>query len=42
MDDLTNFIDSVIEEYRDGRVNPCLMISYLNQMKQMASGTAGG
>lgn len=42
MNDLVNFVDSVIEEYKDGRVNTSyLMLNYLNQIKAKAMEAQG-
>ena len=37
MNDLVKFVDAVIEEYKDGRVNTSyMMLNYLNQIKAKA------
>lgn len=37
MNDLVNFVDAVIEEYKDGRINTSYqMLSLLNQIKNKA------
>lgn len=41
MNDLVNFVDSVIEEYKDGRINSYLMLNYLNQIKAKAMEAQG-
>lgn len=41
MNDLVNFVDSVIEEYKDGRINSYLMLNYLNQIKTKAMEAQG-
>lgn len=42
MNDLVKFVDSVIEEYKDGRINTSyLMLNYLNQIKNKAQEAQG-
>lgn len=41
MNDLVNFVDSVIEEYKDGRIGSYLMLNYLNQIKAKAMEAQG-
>ena len=36
MDELVTFVDNIIEEYKDGRINSYLMLNYLNQIKTKA------
>lgn len=42
MNDLVKFVDAVIEEYKDGRVNTSYqMLSLLNQIKNKAQEAQG-
>lgn len=41
MNDLVKFVDTVIEEYKDGRVSSCLMLNYLYRIKTKAMETQG-
>lgn len=42
MNELVNFVDAVIEEYKDGRVNTSYqMLNYLNQIKAKAMEAQG-